>query len=45
MNELCTNETLLIGMCYGMPVCGFCYDYGQLHKPSREYEIYNLVIL
>lgn len=44
MNKLCTNETLLFGMCYGMPVCGFCYDFGQFYKSSREYEIYNLVI-
>lgn len=40
---LCTNETLAEGECFGMPVCGFCYDFGQSQKPPWEYEVYNLV--
>ncbi|KAI1716334.1 7 transmembrane receptor (rhodopsin family) domain-containing protein [Ditylenchus destructor] len=43
--EDCTNETLLLGKCYGLPVCGFCYDFGQFHRPSRHYEVYNLVVI
>uniref|UniRef100_A0A915DHA4 G-protein coupled receptors family 1 profile domain-containing protein n=1 Tax=Ditylenchus dipsaci TaxID=166011 RepID=A0A915DHA4_9BILA len=41
----CTNEALLVGICNDLPICGFCYDFGQYHKPAREYEIYNLTVI
>uniref|UniRef100_A0A914BZG7 G-protein coupled receptors family 1 profile domain-containing protein n=1 Tax=Acrobeloides nanus TaxID=290746 RepID=A0A914BZG7_9BILA len=41
----CTNETIRYGICHGMPICGFCYDYGEYRKPSREYELYNLIVI
>ena len=44
-NLSCTNETIMFGQCYGLPVCGYCYDFGQFQKPSREYAIYNLVVI
>uniref|UniRef100_A0A1I7YVA9 G_PROTEIN_RECEP_F1_2 domain-containing protein n=1 Tax=Steinernema glaseri TaxID=37863 RepID=A0A1I7YVA9_9BILA len=42
---VCTNQTIREGFCYGMAVCGYCYDFGEYRRPSREYEIYNLMVI
>lgn len=40
---LCSNETIRNGFCYGLAVCGYCYDFGESIKPTKEYQQYNLV--
>ena len=41
----CNNITISNGHCYGMPVCGYCYDMGLHRHASTAYELYNLVSL
>ncbi|VDM40262.1 unnamed protein product [Toxocara canis] len=38
----CSNETIRDGFCYGLAVCGYCYDFGESIKPTKEYQQYNL---
>ncbi|KHJ88005.1 hypothetical protein OESDEN_12204 [Oesophagostomum dentatum] len=46
MNESlpCDEVTLADGHCYGLSVCGWCYDYGETRVVSKEYEVFNSAI-
>lgn len=33
------------GRCYGMDLCGYCYDQAISKKPTFEYERYNLIVI
>uniref|UniRef100_A0A1I7X2X8 Uncharacterized protein n=1 Tax=Heterorhabditis bacteriophora TaxID=37862 RepID=A0A1I7X2X8_HETBA len=37
----CTNETVAEGHCFGLSICGWCYDYGEARIVSKEYEKFN----
>ena len=39
----CSNWTVAEGQCWGLSVCGYCYDYGETRVVSRTYETFNLV--
>ncbi|MFH4977805.1 hypothetical protein AB6A40_004514 [Gnathostoma spinigerum] len=41
----CTAESVSKGFCYGMAVCGFCYDFGQSREITKEYETYNMIVI
>ncbi|KAJ1371244.1 hypothetical protein KIN20_033156 [Parelaphostrongylus tenuis] len=39
----CNNETIANGQCFGLSICGWCYDYGEARLVSKEYEKFNSV--
>ncbi|CAD5235764.1 unnamed protein product [Bursaphelenchus xylophilus] len=41
----CSNLTIQLGQCNGLPICGFCYNFGQYQKPAPEYELYNMILI
>lgn len=41
--RVCGNDSLQTGYCNDLPICGFCYDFGQSYTPSPEYTVYNTV--
>ena len=43
MSLECTRESRSNGTCYGLAVCGFCYDFAETRQVSKEYEQFNLV--
>ncbi|CAD5228364.1 unnamed protein product [Bursaphelenchus okinawaensis] len=43
--DTCNNYTIQIGQCNGLPICGFCYNFGQYHQPAPEYELYNMILI
>uniref|UniRef100_A0A915Q692 G-protein coupled receptors family 1 profile domain-containing protein n=1 Tax=Setaria digitata TaxID=48799 RepID=A0A915Q692_9BILA len=44
-HSVCTNVTINDGYCYGLPVCGYCYDFNKTLEPWDAYELYNLMII
>jgi hypothetical protein len=40
----CSNASLVAGICFDLPVCGFCYNFGEQKTGGITYERYNLVI-
>ncbi|EFP10199.1 hypothetical protein CRE_24089 [Caenorhabditis remanei] len=45
MSLECTRESRSNGTCYGLAVCGFCYDFAETRQVSKEYEQFNLVVI
>uniref|UniRef100_A0A1I7USC5 G_PROTEIN_RECEP_F1_2 domain-containing protein n=1 Tax=Caenorhabditis tropicalis TaxID=1561998 RepID=A0A1I7USC5_9PELO len=45
MSLECTPESRSNGTCYGLAVCGFCYDFAETRQVSKEYEQFNLVVI
>ncbi|KAI6191651.1 putative G-protein coupled receptor C02B8.5 [Aphelenchoides bicaudatus] len=43
--QACSNESLRTGICNDLPICGFCYDFGQSYTPSPEYQMYNTFVI
>lgn len=41
--NICNNETINDGFCFGLAICGYCYDLNETVKSNRTYEIFNLV--
>ncbi|CAI4228730.1 unnamed protein product [Auanema sp. JU1783] len=41
----CSNESISDGVCWGLSICGWCYDYGQTRVVSKEYEHFNLIVI
>ncbi|VDM58454.1 unnamed protein product [Angiostrongylus costaricensis] len=41
----CNNDTIAGGQCYGLSICGWCYDYGEARFVSREYEKFNSIVI
>uniref|UniRef100_A0A0R3RWJ0 G_PROTEIN_RECEP_F1_2 domain-containing protein n=1 Tax=Elaeophora elaphi TaxID=1147741 RepID=A0A0R3RWJ0_9BILA len=44
-DSICTNITVSDGYCYGLPVCGYCYDFSITLEASNNYEFYNMMII
>ncbi|PIC19405.1 hypothetical protein B9Z55_024971 [Caenorhabditis nigoni] len=45
MSMECTRESRSNGTCFGLAVCGFCYDFAETRQVSKEYEQFNLVVI
>uniref|UniRef100_A0A8R1TRZ7 G_PROTEIN_RECEP_F1_2 domain-containing protein n=2 Tax=Onchocerca TaxID=6281 RepID=A0A8R1TRZ7_ONCVO len=43
--SICTNRTINDGYCYDLPVCGYCYDFNTTLELSKNYELYNMMVI
>ncbi|KAM3729167.1 putative G-protein coupled receptor [Dirofilaria immitis] len=44
-NSVCSILTINDGYCNGLPVCGYCYNFNATFEFTKNYELYNMMII